>query len=55
MTALVLDRAGPVELALSAPPSKSLTHRALVAATLALWGVQTSRVKAAPGIPRRLR
>ena len=27
----------------------------LVAVTLALWGVQTSRVKAAPGIPRRLR
>lgn len=35
MTGLVLDRAGPVDLALSAPPSKSLTHRALVAASLA--------------------
>ena len=35
MTAVVLDRAGPVDLALSAPPSKSLTHRALVAASLA--------------------
>ena len=35
MTALVLGRGGPVDLALSAPPSKSLTHRALVAAALA--------------------
>ncbi len=35
MTPLVLDRHGPVELALSTPPSKSLTHRALVAAALA--------------------
>ena len=35
MTAIVLDRAGPVDLALVAPPSKSLTHRALVAASLA--------------------
>jgi len=35
VTAVVLDRAGPVDLALSAPPSKSLTHRALVAAALA--------------------
>jgi 3-phosphoshikimate 1-carboxyvinyltransferase len=35
MTAFVLDRAGPVELALSAPPSKSLTHRALIASSLA--------------------
>lgn len=35
MTALVLGRAGPVDLALSAPPSKSLTHRALVTAALA--------------------
>jgi 3-phosphoshikimate 1-carboxyvinyltransferase len=35
MTAIALDRAGPVDLALNAPPSKSLTHRALVAASLA--------------------
>ncbi|HIH03562.1 MAG TPA: 3-phosphoshikimate 1-carboxyvinyltransferase, partial [Methanoregulaceae archaeon] len=35
MTVLVLDRAGPVDLALNAPPSKSLTHRALVAASMA--------------------
>ena len=35
MTALILDRAGPVDLSLTAPPSKSLTHRALVAAALA--------------------
>lgn len=35
MTEIVLDRAGPVNLALHAPPSKSLTHRALVAASLA--------------------
>jgi 3-phosphoshikimate 1-carboxyvinyltransferase len=35
MTAVALERAGPVDLALNAPPSKSLTHRALVAAALA--------------------
>lgn len=34
MTAVTLDRRGPVDLALTAPPSKSLTHRALVAAAL---------------------
>ena len=35
MTAVTLSRAGPVELTVPAPPSKSLTHRALVAAALA--------------------
>ena len=35
MTPIALARAGPVELELPAPPSKSLTHRALVAAALA--------------------
>ncbi|NLX49460.1 MAG: 3-phosphoshikimate 1-carboxyvinyltransferase [Methanospirillum sp.] len=35
MTAVLLDRAGPVNLSVAAPPSKSLTHRALVAAALA--------------------
>jgi 3-phosphoshikimate 1-carboxyvinyltransferase len=35
VTGIVLDRAGPVDLALNAPPSKSLTHRALIAAALA--------------------
>ncbi len=35
MTEIVLDRTGPVDLALNAPPSKSLTHRALVAASMA--------------------
>lgn len=35
MTPVVLSRAGPVDLVVPAPPSKSLTHRALVAAALA--------------------
>ncbi len=35
MTPVTLARAGPIELVLPAPPSKSLTHRALIAAALA--------------------
>ncbi|KAF5058728.1 3-phosphoshikimate 1-carboxyvinyltransferase [anaerobic digester metagenome] len=35
MTPVTLSRAGPVDLVVPSPPSKSLTHRALVAAALA--------------------
>ncbi len=35
MTPVTLSRAGPVDLTIPAPPSKSLTHRALVAAAVA--------------------